>query len=96
MSRCINYINNRFSIVWGNDHVLGLFIQVTDLDFMGDVRDRSGEGYVFDWDQMFGTSISHLKDEVGDFKPGPKEEFTKLIDLLKKNLNEGKIFNKYT
>lgn len=95
MSRKRELINDRFAIIYGTDHALGFFVQVTDIDFAEHEKDFSGEGYVFDWDMMFGTTVSHIKNEKGAYKPNAKEKPFEIIKTLKKDLISGKIFNKH-
>lgn len=96
MAREKKKINNRYYAVVGTDHVLGYFIQIVDLEFVGYEKDFSGDGYVFDWDMMFGTSISSLVDEKGNpYRPSREDKSATIIDFLKKTLASGKIFNKF-
>jgi hypothetical protein len=53
MSRHTIYWDERFSVVAGNDHVLGLFVQLFDKEVEQETPE--GEGLVFDWSQGFGV-----------------------------------------
>ena len=45
-------------VIWGNDHALGEFIQIYDNRFAGTEGDPQGEGYVFEWDRLFGVTLN--------------------------------------
>jgi hypothetical protein len=52
MSRKITYHDNRLTVVKGNDHIVGKFIQMYDRNMEN--KTSEGEGLVFDWCEMFG------------------------------------------
>lgn len=54
MSRVVYYKDNRLTVITGNDHILGLFIQVYD----NKVETPDGEGIVLDWSEGFKYSIN--------------------------------------
>jgi len=51
-----SYKKGRYEISHGEDHVLGKFIQIFDPEF----EDETGEGLVFDADEMFGISVNYI------------------------------------
>lgn len=51
MSRITAFKDNRFTIVTGNDHMLGVFIQLYDKEMESETPD--GEGIMLDWSQGF-------------------------------------------
>jgi hypothetical protein len=53
MSRHTIYWDERFSVVAGTDHVLGLFVQLFDKEMEQETPE--GEGLMFDWSQGFGV-----------------------------------------
>ena len=54
MSRYTNYHDGRLTVVSGEDHMLGFFIQLYD----NEVETPEGEGLVLDWSQGFGVSTN--------------------------------------
>lgn len=56
MSRKVIYQDERLTAVEGDDHVLGKFIQLYDIDKEEDTPE--GEGIIFDWSEKFGVSIN--------------------------------------
>ena len=95
MSRISKKINDRFTMIHGTDHALGFFIQVVDDEFID--HPKVGEGYIFDWDKLFGTTVSHIKDSstMSDYKPTRQEKPEKIVKDLKSNLLSGNFFNKH-
>jgi hypothetical protein len=96
MSRSLKKINDRYSIITGVDHVLGSFIQIVDQEFIGHEKDFGGEGYVFDWDVLFGTTKSHLVDHLGKpYKPKGIQKSSELIKEIVSLIKSGKVINKF-
>lgn len=54
MSRFTNYRDDRLTVVSGDDHLLGRFIQLYD----NEVETPEGEGIVLDWSEGFGVTIN--------------------------------------
>lgn len=96
MSRRITKINERFTLISGEDHVLGFFVQIVDHEFIGHPK-VGDEGYIFDWDKFFGTTLSKIKDAttLKDYKPDRTEKAAEIIKDLEKNLQSGNFFNKH-
>lgn len=42
----------------GNDMILGKFLDITDSRFAGSEQDKQGEGYLFEWSEVFGISTN--------------------------------------
>lgn len=57
MSRKLLYKDNRLVVEGGIDPSVGNFIQIFDNNFIEESDE--GEGPVFDYDDMFGTSINY-------------------------------------
>jgi len=45
-------------LIWGNDHVLGKFLDIIDVRYAGTEQDEQGEGYLFEWSTLFGISTN--------------------------------------
>lgn len=56
MSRNTLYHDARFTLVGGQDHMLGNFIQLFDKQMEAETPE--GEGLVLDWSQGFGMEIN--------------------------------------
>lgn len=54
MSRFTSYRDDRLTVVSGDDHLLGRFIQLYD----NEVETPEGEGIVLDWSEGFGITIN--------------------------------------
>jgi hypothetical protein len=67
MSRHTVYWDERFSVVAGKDHALGLFIQLFDKEMEDETPE--GEGLMFDWSQGFGVerNLTGISDK--EFNP---------------------------
>jgi hypothetical protein len=57
MSRTILFSNDRFSLVGGEDHVLGRFVQLFDKEMVDETPEQ--EGLVLDWSEGFGLEINY-------------------------------------
>lgn len=57
MSRITLFSNDRFSMVGGEDHVLGRFVQLFDKKMVNETPE--GEGLVLDWSEGFGLEINY-------------------------------------
>lgn len=61
--------NTRFEntiITRGTDHAVGSFVQVADGRYANSGKDEQGEGYVLDWDRLFGFSINLINAKPED------------------------------
>ena len=56
MSRNTVYQDDKISVVTGNDHMLGDFVQVFDKDL--ETETPEGEGLVLDWSDKFGFEVN--------------------------------------
>ena len=56
MSRKTIYQDDRFTVVGGDDHALGKFLQVFDKEAEYDSPD--GEGLILDWSEGFGMETN--------------------------------------
>jgi hypothetical protein len=54
MSRQTLYHDSRLTVIGGDDHALGKFLQVYDKE----IETEEGEGLVFDWSELFGVEIN--------------------------------------
>ena len=52
MSRKTIYQDSRLTVVGGEDHMLGKFLQIFDKEMENETPE--GEGLVFDWSERFG------------------------------------------
>lgn len=71
-------------IIRGSDHAVGRFVQVADGRFAGSDKDEQGEGYVMDWDSLFGFSVNLIGATVDDLYNDTK--LRKLSDIYAKTL----------
>lgn len=51
------------TIIRGNDHILGMFVDVCDSRIAGTVHDPQGEGYLVEWSELFGFSQNKIELE---------------------------------
>lgn len=58
MSRTTIKKSNNIFIYTGDDHAIGRFLDVIDLRFAGHETDEGGEGFVFEWSDMFGITTN--------------------------------------
>ncbi len=56
MLRQHKQLTKDITLIFGYDHALGSFIQITDARYASTPEDKQGEGYVFEWDERFGVS----------------------------------------
>ena len=82
MSREGNKINENITVVFGNDHVLGSFIDVIDNRFAESGQDEQGEGYVCEYSTKFGISNNRIGANIEDLKN--KEKIIELCDAMVK------------
>lgn len=71
--------NSSIHIHYGTDHAIGKFLDITDDRFAGIDADDQGEGYVFEWSEMFGITINLIGAEIEDI-----DNQGKLIELTKR------------
>jgi hypothetical protein len=57
MSRHTIYSDERVTLVGGNDHMFGDFLQLYDKDLQHETPE--GEGLILDWSQHTGISINY-------------------------------------
>lgn len=48
-------------VIQGHDHAVGRFVQICNDHYAKSKHDLQGEGYVFDWDEMFGVSLNLIE-----------------------------------
>lgn len=79
-----NFKKDRYEIVYGDDHIVGNFIQIFDPEF----EDETGEGLILDADQMFGISVNYtgIPPTEGCFEEAINI-FTYWINQLKNDSN---------
>lgn len=58
MSRIERKINQTTTVVTGNDHAIGQFLQVQDVRYARSNKDDQGEGYILEYDTMFGFTTN--------------------------------------
>lgn len=56
----------------GTDHAVGQFLQLSDQRYSQSSEDIQGEGYVLDWDQLFGFNINLIGAKLEDLKDSAK------------------------
>jgi hypothetical protein len=78
MSRIPIYQDQRLTLIGGQDHALGDFLQLFDKDMENETPD--GEGLVFDWSHLFGTEVNHTGIDISTGK--------KPIEIIKEYINE--------
>lgn len=66
MSRLTLYHDSRLTVVGGDDHALGKFLQVFDKTMENETEE--GEGLVFDWSELFGIE-RNLTGESSNIPP---------------------------
>jgi hypothetical protein len=71
MSRKIHNVNENITVAYGNDHMLGQFIDIMDRRYAESGKDEQGEGYLVEWCTVFefnqnqiGITVEGLKDEA--------------------------------
>jgi hypothetical protein len=69
MSRKTIYHDERFSLVGGQDHALGVFLQLFDKEMEDETPE--GEGLVLDWSELFGIEINFTGISISDHKNPP-------------------------
>lgn len=85
MSRNTLSTQSKFvDITTGKDHAIGKFIQIQDRRYSQSDKDDQGEGYVLDWDEMFGFTINLINATLEDLKDTNKlvslcDEFAKTL-----------------
>lgn len=84
MSRQTIKINENTTIYQGIDHALGKFIQVTDKRF--EKESEEGEGYVLDYDDLFGFSVNLINAKTDDLS-----SFEKMVELTNNFILEKKL-----
>jgi hypothetical protein len=67
MSRKTIYQDSKLTLVAGNDHMLGNFLQLFNKELQDETPE--GEGLIFDWSQKFGVEINYTGIGVADKKP---------------------------
>lgn len=85
MARHHKKINDQLDSWYGNDHAIGQFVDITSKTYAGSKQDEQGEGYIFEYSDMFkiGTNLANLTlEEV--IKETP--EFFKKIEAFHKTL----------
>jgi hypothetical protein len=80
MSRVTIYQDQRLTLVGGQDHMLGDFLQLFDKDMENETPE--GEGLVFDWSRFFGTEINLTGISINTGK--------KPIEIINEYINENK------
>jgi len=56
MSRNTIYRSDKLTVVSGDDHVLGKFLQMYDKDMQDETPEQ--EGLLFDWSELFGIETN--------------------------------------
>jgi hypothetical protein len=56
MSRKTIYKDERFTVVGGDDHAVGKFLQVFDKELENETPE--GEGLILDWSELFGMETN--------------------------------------
>jgi hypothetical protein len=84
MSRRLTGLNPDINVVMGSDHAVGNFFQVQDERYTKSGKDEQGEGYVVDWDSLFGFSVNLIGITEDDFGDRPK-----IIELCNKEHEKG-------
>lgn len=79
MSRTVIDPSPDISIIRGKDHILGNFVQIQDRRYANSDKDEQGEGYVMDWDELWGFTINLIHAEIIDL-----HDDVKLLELANK------------
>lgn len=83
MSRKTINLNENITVAFGNDHMLGQFIDIMDRRYAHSGKDEQGEGYLVEWCTAFEFSQNQIGITVEDLKDAPK-----VIELCNKFVNE--------
>lgn len=83
MSRRTHNVNENITVAYGNDHMLGQFIDIMDNRYASSGKDEQGEGYLVEW-----CSASEFsQNQIGITLEGLKDEAT-VIELCNKFVKE--------
>lgn len=58
MSRLSKKLNDNTTIIYGSDHAVGRFVQVVDKREIE--RNDESDGYILDWNELFGYSNNKI------------------------------------
>jgi hypothetical protein len=72
MSRIHTDLSGNVTKTIGEDHAVGRFVQLTDKRYAGTPEDIQGEGFVLDWDELFGFNVNLINAEVKDLSNNTK------------------------
>jgi hypothetical protein len=56
------------TIIHGDDNTLGKFVDITDERYANSGLDEQGEGYLFEWSELFGTSTNLIGLDIKDIR----------------------------
>jgi len=80
MSRNSKNITPSITIWYGEDHAIGKWFDVTDNHFAMSGKDEQGEGYVFEWSELFPKGTNHINYQMPDnFNFDNEDHVTDLI-----------------
>lgn len=80
MSRNHKNLSQLAIVTRGSDHVLGRFVQVSDVRYALSGDDMQGEGYVLDWDEGFGFTTNLIGAKVEDL--GDDNKLLELVNVF--------------
>lgn len=72
MGRKILKLNEYTTMVHGNDHTLGYFVDIVDNRYANSDLDEQGEGYLVEWSSEFNFSNNIIDLKFDDFKDPQK------------------------
>jgi hypothetical protein len=84
MSRHTHKISDHTSVVSGNDHAIGQFIDVTDSRYANSDLDEQGEGYLVEWSTLFGFTQNKIGITIEQLKASPEV----VVEIVNKFIGE--------
>lgn len=91
MSRNVRKVNDNITIVYGTDHAIGQFLDITDKRYAQSGFDEQGEGYVCEHSSMFPYDNSLIQLDFDE--PITKEIIIKACDEFIEKLKSQKTEN---
>jgi len=80
MSRITLYQDKRLTLIGGEDHMLGSFLQLYDKEKQDETPE--GEGLIYDWSMFFGTETNYTGIPIDTGK--------KPIEIIREYIKENK------
>jgi len=86
MSRNKKVLTANITIWYGNDHAIGKWLDITDDRFARSGKDEQGEGYVFEWSEMFPKGTNHINYQFpkGFMLTNDGEDSQQMAEIIQK------------